>query len=132
MLAKYRPGKGCGWSGILREWLINGMGWAYAVRQTRFCDPVRVEIGIDAGDGREETFEQFLFAQAEIFVVGFEVITAVDDMVSAKIFRREEIGMLDQRQEWITGRLGQIEPVIAFVGKLVLQRQDHYYSTHAL
>ena len=51
----------------------------------------------------QEPFEQFFLAEAEVFVVRFQVIAAVEDVVAAEVFRRDEVGVFHQRQEGKAG-----------------------------
>ena len=79
-----------------------------------------------------ETLEQFFVAEVEILMTDRKVVAAVDDMVTAELLRREEIGVLNQGKVRKTGRLGEVEPVVSLGGELVFERHDHDDRAHAL
>ena len=109
----------------------HGLG-IFGGEQPGLVDPVRLEIRVDAFQPGHEFFEQFSLAELEVGVFGFEVIAHVDDMLAAEVFGRDVIGMLDQRQAGEALALGQVEPVVALGGELVLEREDHHQGGHAL
>ena len=54
--------------------------------QPGFIDPTWLKFWIETTDSWQETLQQLILAQLEVFMVCFEVITTVDDMVTAKMF----------------------------------------------
>ena len=83
----------------------DGLGVGRA-EEPGLLDPARLKLRVDARQGRQEARQQFILAEREIFMVSFQVIAAVNDVVAAEVFRLEEVGVLHQRQEGEAGRFG--------------------------
>ncbi len=99
---------------VVHQW--DGLG-IFGAEQPGFAHPVRAETRVELRQRRQETFQQLFLAEVEILVLGFQIIANINDVLAAEVFRRDEIGMLYQRQEGEAGRLGQVVPVIAFFRK---------------
>ena len=64
-------------------------------------DPIGVEFGVDLFQVRQKFCQQFVLSFVKIGVVLFQIVANVNDMIAAKIFRLEEVGVLHQGQERI-------------------------------
>src|SRR4030067_2445249 len=88
-------------------YLRDGLGVG-STKEPGLTHPVRGELWIETRQDRQEALQQFCLAQTEVFMLWIEVISTIDEMVAAKMFRGDEVGVLDQSQEGKTGRLGDI------------------------
>ena len=76
--------------------------------------PIRLKIWVNARQGRDKALQQFLLAEVEVFVVGFQVIANVQKVITAEMLRWDKIGVFYHRQERESGCFRNVEPVISF------------------
>ncbi len=82
-------------------------------------DPIPIEVRVDLLEVRQEFIRQFSIALVEVEVVSFEIVANIEDMISAEVLRLEEVRVLHQRKEGITGLFGDVVPVVALGRKRV-------------
>jgi len=97
-----------------------------------FFDPIGIEIGVDALEGGHKTGDEFFLAEFEMFVVSFEVVAAVEDVVAAVMLGGEVVGVFHQGEEGVAFFFGEVVPVIALAGELLLNGKHEDDGAHAL
>ena len=92
-------------------------------------DPVGGEIRIEAGQHGQERVQQFLLAHLEVWVVGVQVITQVDDVVAAIVFPVHVVGVFHKGEEGEALFLGQVDPIV-LLGHAMFEGQGHHHRAH--
>ena len=76
-------------------------------------DPTVIKIGVETRQTGQKPGQQFCFGQAKIFVVRWQVVAAVNDVVIAVMATVDVVGMLDQGQEGEPFLFGDVDPIMA-------------------
>ncbi len=59
--------------------------------------PVRPESVIDSFKSRQEAGQQLILSEREVFMLRRQIIAAIDDVITSKVFRGKIVGMFNQR-----------------------------------
>ena len=73
-------------------------------------DPRWVEVRVYLSEVGQVLVQQFLLFHPVHWVIGGQVVGQIDDVLAAVVFRADEVGVLDDSDEW-DGAVGDVEPV---------------------
>src|SRR5579884_845913 len=91
------------------------------LEEPHLLHPLRREIGPDALQVRQKLLENLFLAHLEKRVIHRAVVAEVDEVASAILRGRAEIGMLEEAGEGIAG-VADVDPVA--IGHLAIKREN--------
>src|SRR5215471_3868619 len=95
-------------------------------------DPRWLEVGVETLQRWHGGCAELLVCHREVRVGDWQIVAAVDQVLTPKMLARHEIGMLAQRQERKARAFGQVVPVKALAAELAVQRRNHDDSPQRL
>ena len=132
MLARKTPDSGVRCGGSLSRYPVVTIGWAYGARKIQCCvSQLRSKSGRMCAHGGQERVQDLGVGLAEQRMVHGQIVAEIDEMQTAVVRGRQEIGVFDQGQKGevavvdvqpvhARARAGGRSPRISDVGAVVL------------